>query len=78
MAVYRGYAGSVEGAPSCFLVIDHETEMASSICNLFSPLLQRDELIAQVDERHRVTLAAKLELENPSVKGQCLLDVADL
>ena len=52
--------------------------MAASVCNLIPSLLQRDELIAQIDECHRVTLAAKLEFEKPPVKGQCLLDVADL
>jgi hypothetical protein len=52
--------------------------MAASICTLLPPLLQGDELIAQVDERHRVTLAAKFEFEKPTVKGQCLLDAADL
>jgi hypothetical protein len=35
-------------------------------------------LIAKIDECHRVTLAAKLEFENPLIKGQCLLDIADL
>ena len=52
--------------------------MAAGIYTLIPPLLQGDELIAQIDERHRIILAAKLEFENPSVKGQCLLDVADL
>jgi hypothetical protein len=68
----------VEGASGCLLVIDDETEMAASICILIPRLLQGDELIAQIDECHCVTLAAKLELEEPSVKGQCLLDIADL
>jgi hypothetical protein len=48
--------------------------MAAGICTLIPPLLQGDELIAQIHERHRITL----EFENPSVKGQCLLNVADL
>jgi hypothetical protein len=50
MAVYWGYAGCVEGAPGCLLVIDHETEMAASVCTLIPSLLQGDELIAQIDE----------------------------
>jgi hypothetical protein len=35
--------------------------MAASVCTLIAPLLQSDELITQIDECHRVTLAAKLE-----------------
>ena len=50
MAIYWSYAGCVEGAPGCFLVIDDETEMAASICTLIPPLLQSDKLIAQIDE----------------------------
>ena len=78
MPIYRSYAGNVEGALGCLLVIDDETEVAARICALIPPLLQGDELVAQVDECHRVTLAAKLEFENPTVKGQCLLNIADL
>ena len=43
MAIYWSYAGSVEGAPSCLLVIDDETEVAARICVLIPPLLQSDE-----------------------------------
>jgi hypothetical protein len=43
--------------------------MAASVCTLFPSLLQSDELIAQIDERHRVTLAAKLEFEKTAIKG---------
>jgi hypothetical protein len=78
MAIYWSYAGSVEGTSGSLFVIDDETEVAARICALIPPLLQSDELVAQVDECHRVTLAAKLEFENPNVKGQCLLNIADL
>jgi hypothetical protein len=39
--------------PSCFFIIDDETEMAASVCTLIPSLLQSDEWIAQIDERHR-------------------------
>ena len=38
MGIDLRYAGSVEGAPSCLLVIDDEPEMAASICTLAPPL----------------------------------------
>ena len=69
MTFYWGYAGCVKGAPGCFLVIDDKTEMAASVCTLFPARLKGDELIAKIDECHRVTLAPKLEFEKPSVKG---------
>lgn len=37
------------------LVID-ETEMPTSVCTLIPSLLKGDELVAQVDECHRITL----------------------
>ena len=40
---------------------------------------ERDELVAHVDERHlRADAAAQLELEEPPVPGERLVDVADL
>ena len=41
-------------------------------------LAQRQELVAEVDERHPRRPAAQLELEESAVEGQRLLDVADL
>src|SRR5437660_1669310 len=43
-----------------------------------SALLQREELVAQVDDRRGLALAAQLELEQTAVEGQRLLDIADL
>src|SRR5262249_33392877 len=40
--------------------------------------LQRQELVAQIDERHGLALAAQFELEQATVKCQRLLDIADL
>jgi hypothetical protein len=38
---YRNYAGSVERAPGCFLVIDNETEVAFGISIPIRRLLGR-------------------------------------
>src|SRR5262249_11731741 len=39
------------------LVVDDETEVTTIVCGLLAALLQGNELIAQVDERHGGTLA---------------------
>jgi hypothetical protein len=39
---------------------------------------ERDELVAEVDPRHRWAPAAQLELEVPPVPGERLVDVSDL
>src|SRR6476661_2460032 len=61
-----------------FLVVDDEPEVTSVVGGLHAPALQRDELVSQVDERHRRTLAAKRELEQASVKRQRRFYVTDL
>src|SRR5262249_29430410 len=60
------------------LVVDHQAEMAAIVGRLLAAFLEGDELVAQVDEGHGLALAAQLELEQPAVEGQRLLDVADL
>src|SRR5262245_60085379 len=60
------------------LVIDHETEMAAVVGGLLTPLLQREELIAKIDERCCLALAAQLEFEQAAVERQSRIDVADL
>jgi hypothetical protein len=52
--------------------------MAAVVGRLPAALLQRNELVAQIDERRGLALAAQLELEQTAVEGQRLLDVADL
>jgi hypothetical protein len=37
MPIYWSYAGNLEGAPGCLLVIDDETEVAARICALIPP-----------------------------------------
>jgi hypothetical protein len=47
------------------------------VLGLTPSLLKGDELIAQVDECRRRVLAAKFEIEEPPIKGESLVDVAD-
>jgi hypothetical protein len=60
------------------LIVDDEAEMPAIVRRLLAAFLQRDELVAQIDERHRVALAAEFEPEQPAVKCQGFLDVPDL
>src|SRR5215469_11248 len=60
------------------LVIDDESDMTAIVGGLSSPLLQGDELVPQIDERHGVALAAQFECEETPVKRQRLFDVTDL
>jgi len=60
------------------LVVDDETEVTTIVCGLLAAFLQGNELIAQVDERHRGTLAAQFEFEKAAVERQRLVDIADL
>src|SRR5262249_51212305 len=71
-------AGSLEGGARRLLVVDHEAEMATIVRRLSAPLLEGDELVAQIDEGHGVALAAQLEREEVAVERQCLLDVCHL
>src|SRR6266542_4728432 len=52
--------------------------MTAVVGRLGAALLQRKELVAQIDERRGLALAAQLELEQAAVEGQRLLDIADL
>src|SRR5262249_53712412 len=67
-----------ERAAHRLLVVDHESEMTAAVGRLGAALLQREELVAQIDERRGLALSAQLELEQTAVEGQRLLDVADL
>jgi hypothetical protein len=52
--------------------------MAIIVGWLGAALLQRKELVAQIDEGRSLALAAKLEIEQATVEGQSLFDVTDL
>src|SRR5215472_6206627 len=60
------------------LVVDHEAKMTTVVGGLGAPLLQRKELIAQVDEGRGLALAAQFEVKQAAVECQRLLDIADL
>src|SRR5262249_11804532 len=77
-ALDESNAGSREGGARRVLVVDHEAEMATIVRRLPAPFLKGDELVAQVDKGHRVTLAAQLERKEAAVERQCLLDVSHL
>ena len=51
--------------------------MAIVIDRLRAAFLQRDELIAQVDEGRGRVPAAKLEVKQPAIEGERLVDIAD-
>ena len=71
-------AGLLERCAYAFLVGDDEPEVPRLVRRLGSPCRERDELIAHVDEGHRgASPAAQLELEEASIPGKRLLDVAD-
>jgi catechol 2,3-dioxygenase-like lactoylglutathione lyase family enzyme len=71
-------AGVNERLARRLLVVDDETEVARPIRGLRSPLGERDELVAQIDEGHAPGAAAKLELEDPAVELECFVDAPDL
>jgi len=52
--------------------------VTSVVGRLRTSLLQRDELIAEIDERHRLVLFPQLEIEQAAVENQRRFDVADL
>ena len=52
--------------------------MAAVVGGLGAAFLEREELIAQIDEGRGVALAPKLEVEQSTVEGQSLFDIADL
>src|SRR5208282_1901224 len=63
-------AGFQQGLSRRLLVIDHQSEMPPVVRRLRAPLLQREELVTQVDESHRIALAAQFEIEQAAVKSQ--------
>src|SRR5262249_47027798 len=70
--------GRPQRAAHRVLVVDHEAKMTAVVGGLGAALLQREELITQIDERRGLALAAQFEVEQASVECQRLLDIADL
>src|SRR6202040_1813345 len=67
----------LEGGARRLLVIDNEADMTAVIGGLFASRLQRDELVAKIDEGHRPALATQLKVEDAAVECQRLLDIPD-
>ena len=51
--------------------------MTAVVSRLFASRLQRDELVAKIDEGHRLALAAQFEVEDAAVECQRFLNVPD-
>ena len=71
-------AGVYECLAGRLLVIDDEAEVPRLIGRLGSSGRQRDELVADVDEGHAPCAAAKLEVKDPAVELEGVLDALDL
>lgn len=70
--------GLRQGPADRLLVVDDEAEMPPVVGRLTAALLERQELVAQVDEGRILVPAAQGELEQPAVERQRFVDVADL
>src|SRR2546423_727220 len=62
----------------CVLIVDHQSKMAPVVSALGTALLEREELVAQIDEGRGRALTPKLEIEQSTVKSQSLFDITDL
>src|SRR5262249_14836064 len=60
------------------LVINHESKMTAVVRGLSTALLEREELIAQIDEGRGLAPAAKFEVEQATVNRQGLIDIIHL
>ena len=70
-------AGLGQDRANRLFVIDDEAEMSPVVRRLRSACLKGQELIAEIDEGHGVALAAQFEVEQATVEGERLVDVAD-
>ena len=60
-------------------IVDDEPDVARAVGRLGPACGERDELVTQIDERHRATVAAaERELEDPAVERKRLVEIADL
>ena len=73
------HAGRLQLSAQRVLVVDDEPEVTVGVGRLRSSAREREELVAHVDERHRLAgAAAQREVEEAPVPGERLVDVADL
>src|SRR5437762_9091306 len=61
-----------------FLVIDHKSKVTPIVGGLRAALLERNKLVSQIDEGHRVSFASKFEFDKSSVESKSRFDVTDL
>jgi hypothetical protein len=59
------------------LVVDDEAEMTAIVRGLPSPRLERQELIAEVDEGRTLAPTSQLEVEQAAVERERLVDISD-
>src|SRR5512132_4459406 len=71
-------AGVCQRVADGVLVIDHTPKMTAVVSGLRTALLQREELVAQIDECRSLALTTKFEVEQATVERQGLFDVTDL
>jgi hypothetical protein len=62
----------------CILVVNHKSKMAALVSGLSTPLLQCEELVAEIDEGRRAALAPKFEIEQSTVESQSFFDITRL
>ena len=60
------------------LVVDDEAEVAMPVRRLRAPARERDELVADIDERHPSRASAELQVEDAAVEAERIVDVVDL
>src|SRR5438034_3572409 len=60
-----------------FLVVDHQSKVTPLVDRLRATLLERKELVSEVDESHGFAFASKFEIEQAGVKIQSRFDVTD-
>ena len=71
-------AGRGERAPRRLLVVDDEPEVPGAVRRLRAALHQRQELVADVDERRTCGATAQAQLEQAAVELERALEVLDL
>src|SRR5438309_373422 len=62
---------------SGLLVIDHKSKVTPIVGGLCTALLECEELVTQIDERHGIAFASKFEIEQAGIESQSRFDVAD-
>src|SRR5205085_1998953 len=72
------HTSCLKGLSGCLFIIDDQAEVSTVIWGLSAALLKGNKLVAQVDESHRVTLAAQFETEESTIERQRFVNITDL